>query len=97
MQRKASIFLLFISLLISGCSSILTRSLARSVTPPPPEYFGGVRNDFGLIGESKKWDETVCAVVYGVVDMPFSFVADIVLIPYDVYTDCRYTNKATTH
>ena len=33
--------------------------------------------------------------VYGVVDLPFSVVADVILLPYDVYTDCRHTDHPT--
>jgi len=26
--------------------------------------------------------------------MPFSLVGDVILLPYDIYTDCRHTNNA---
>jgi len=89
MQHNALILLISLAPIISGCSSIISRSLARVVTPPPPMYFGGVRSDYMVIAEGYLWQHQV----YGVADMPFSLVADVVLAPYDVYTDLRHTNS----
>lgn len=51
-------------------------------------YFGGVRTDWMVLTESDVWQPQV----YGVIDMPFSLVGDVVLLPYDIYTGLRYTN-----
>ena len=54
-------------------------------------YFGGVRTDWMVLTESDVWQPQV----YGVVDMPFSLVGDVLLLPYDIYTDLRHTNDVT--
>ncbi len=90
--RCLSLFLIAgLALLVSGCSSVITHSMARASSPPPPMYMGGVRMDYLAVAES----ETLGPQVYGVLDMPFSLVADVILLPYDLYADCRHPEAAT--
>lgn len=90
-QFKSTIlFLIFagVSLFVAGCSSVITHSIARASSPPPPMYMGGLRMDYLAIAESETWGPQV----YGVVDMPFSLIADVILLPYDLYADCWHTD-----
>ncbi len=52
-------------------------------------YMGGVRMDCLAVAESETWGPQA----YGVVDMPFSLVADLILLPYDLYADIRHTEN----
>ena len=43
------------------------------------------------ITESESWGPQM----YGVFDMPFSLVVDVILLPYDIYNGCRHTDDTT--
>ncbi|MGC3958016.1 MAG: YceK/YidQ family lipoprotein [Verrucomicrobiota bacterium] len=77
-RRISLLMLACLSLFVSGCSSVITHSIARAASPPPPMYMGGLRMDYLAIAESESWGPQA----YGVVDMPFSLVADVILLPY---------------
>ena len=72
--------------------------MAHWASPPPPLYFGGVRGDCAEISgslQSKSSDNPWLWVPYSVIDFPFSLGADMLFVPYDIYTDCHYTNGTT--
>lgn len=78
----------------SGCSAVTSRTLVGlSSDPAPPLYFGGVRTDYELIAAAPDGGPLFWPV-YGVIDLPFSFCGDLLLSPYDFYTDCRFPNGA---
>src|SRR4051812_7248553 len=80
--------------LFVGCSSITTRSLAASwASPPPPQYFGGVRSDYHGVVDVRKNESPAFWVIYSLIDAPFSACGDILLLPYDVYTDCHWRHR----
>jgi uncharacterized protein YceK len=87
------IILLSLSVVIfSSCSSLASRSLmGQRTADPEPCYFFGVRSDCGLIAESfdPKSDRLALESIYWTFDMPFSFGADVVLLPYDIYADFK--------
>lgn len=65
----------------TGCAAMWSRAMM----PEPPQcgfLFGGVKGDITefMADISEPW-----VVAGGVVDLPFSFAADIVLSPYDLY------------
>ena len=91
---RALVLLVCLAGLGGGCSALSSRALNRLSTPPPPLYFGGARTDYQLIASSKETDSPVFWSVYGVVDMPFSLGTDVLLIPYDAYTDWRHGETA---
>jgi uncharacterized protein YceK len=93
-ERTRQILLLgfvALQLFVSGCSSVITHSIARASSPPDPMYLGGVRMNYLAITESESWGPQM----YGVVDMPFSLATDVLLLPYDMYNDCRHTDDTT--
>jgi len=96
MNRTRFLLLIGLGWLVAGCSAITSRTLNRLSKPPPPLYFGGVRTDYELIANSKASGSPLFWPVYGFVDMPFSFGADVLLTPYDVYTDCRHAESGAT-
>lgn len=101
-QRPASLkpsgllLLLCLGWLAAGCSAITSRALNRLSTPPPPLYFGGVRTDCELMANSRETDSPLVWPVYGVVDLPFSLGADLLLLPYDAYTDYHHRDAPQT-
>jgi uncharacterized protein YceK len=90
MHRLSLFISLCTMLILSGCSSIGTRSIQRMSSPPPPLYFGGTRLDHQIISHANETPWFMTA--YGVVDMPFSLCGDTILLPYDLYTDLRHPN-----
>ena len=94
MSRFSRFIVLCVMLMLTGCTSILTRSFMRTVAPPPPLYFGGVRGDCAMISQAlhgTSSDNPWLSIPYSVIDFPFSLGADILLLPYDIYTDCRFS------
>jgi len=81
-------------LALTGCAAISSRSVMSKVSSPsPPVYFAGVRTDYHILTESH-FDETGWSLPSScVIDMPFSFVVDVVLLPYDGYTDYRWSQR----
>jgi uncharacterized protein YceK len=63
----------------TGCSAIGTRIVGGG-------YFSGVRGDAAMIGDRESIDPSSRVhPAFAVVDMPFSFVGDILFLPYDAY------------
>lgn len=91
--QQAAMLLTFASL-GAGCTAIGSRVANRIPTPPPPLYFGGVRTDCQFIANAGESDCPWFWSVYGVVDLPFSSGADLLLSPYDLYTDLRHDERA---
>ena len=97
MRVLLCIFIVFIAVTLSGCSSLVCRSLmGQWTTQPEPCYFAGVRADCGAIKESMdaKNDRPALESIYYALDMPFSFGADVVFVPYDVYADINSAHRA---
>jgi uncharacterized protein YceK len=62
-------------------------------------YFSGVRDDYVVVFERSRIgaeQRQQISPVLGVVDMPFSFVGDILFLPYDVYQDCGLSSHTNT-
>jgi uncharacterized protein YceK len=77
-------------LISAGCCSTVTRMLASSDEPPQPQYFGGVHADFSTINGSPACTNDIWAAVFCTFDLPLSFCADILSLPYDIHTDHAY-------
>jgi len=93
-QAMVLLALLCLAGLGAGCTAIGSRVANRIPTPPPPVYFGGVRTDCQFIANAGESDCPWFWSVYGVVDLPFSSGADLLLSPYDLYTDLRHDERA---
>jgi uncharacterized protein YceK len=79
--------------MLSGCSAMASRSFeALGPSPQPPLYFGGIRSDYNVISAEGSKDSWLWAG-YCIIDTPLSFGADILFVPYDVYTDCRWSKR----
>jgi len=66
---------------LSGCSAISSRTLAAlGPSPQPPLYFGGIRTDYNLF-QVKSMEENWFWPGYCIMDMAFSFGADMMPIP----------------
>jgi uncharacterized protein YceK len=75
------IFLVIVTLTFTGCAGMWSRAMM----PEPPLcgiFFGGVIVDVReiMMDTSEPW-----VVAGGVVDLPFNLMADVVLVPYDLY------------
>lgn len=85
--------LLGLSFGLSGCGSIL--NLACDNKP-----YGGVASDLDDLSPKRGGDSSIGGKVFGVVDLPFSFVVDTVTLPYtlpshyffDVGRTCRWAS-----
>jgi uncharacterized protein YceK len=99
MFSASSFILLCAAFGLTGCTAITSRSLVAGwSSPPPPLYFGGVRGDCAEIShifESGSSDNPWIWMPYSIIDFPFSLGADILFVPYDIYTDCHCTNGMT--
>src|SRR5580658_1004382 len=83
MYRIASFILLCGVVFGCGCSAIGSRVVGE-------RYLSGVRCDFAMVFERSSIDPASrIDPVLAVVDTPFSFVGDILFLPYDVYGGCN--------
>ena len=72
--------------LCSGCASIGMRVVGSG-----GNYFSGVRGDALMIGDRKNIDpSSQVHPAIALLDMPFSLIADIVLLPRDAYLDHKW-------
>ncbi|MCL2893668.1 YceK/YidQ family lipoprotein [Brenneria tiliae] len=73
---------------ISGCSSVMTHTGADQ------GYYPGTRASMDMLRD----DDTSWAMMpLVVIDLPFSAVADTLLLPYDYYRAGRDKNAVSTH
>ena len=86
-MKKGIPILLVFSLLLTGCSSVMRYAFdddPRSCDMPPYVY-GGVALDWFFLsgpGESSEGDSTDLFMrICGLLDLPFSFVGDTLLLP----------------
>jgi len=79
--------------ILSGCSSIASRTLeGLGPSPQPPLYFGGIRSDYQIVNAESSKDSWLWPG-YCIIDTPFSFGIDVLFIPYDAYTACRWSER----
>ena len=81
-QPHRVIATIFFALLAPGCMSIGTSADVW----PEPNFFGGVIGDWDAIGDELHGRPTTAI---GIIDMPFSFVVDLVKLPLDVVLTLR--------
>ena len=77
---------------LQGCSSIGTIAANKEEFDCEPEFnipriYSGVANDIRYLRSEKFTDEGIV-----ILDLPFSFVADTIALPYTIYTQIRYGN-----
>ena len=68
----------------SGCSTIVSHSLSKGA---PPAYAGTWMNSHFIKDAASEVSSDLPAAVvitYGVIDFPFSLVADTLCLPYDL-------------
>ena len=88
------ILIAFISLSLSGCGSF--SNLVKMMMPQRCDdsngyIYGGVLTDCTMI--SKGFSSTNPAKIgFGVIDMPFSFLADTLMLPISIKEDIRRQN-----
>lgn len=78
----------------SGCSSIATLSVGRNIEKfdcntrnTITRVYSGISNDMRFLQEGPCEDAG-----FIILDMPFSLVADTVVLPYTIYTQTKYGN-----
>lgn len=77
---------------ISGCSTFATISGGNNPNKfncrgdVVPRVYSGIFNDFSYLKRGSPGNGIV------LVDLPFSFIADTVVVPYTIYTQLRYGN-----
>ncbi len=80
----------------SGCGTIITRSVGPNWTPPEqalPRIFSGTLFDFACFLHPEMHD-TQGIGGFCLVDVPFSIVADTVILPLTIYEQVRYGSYA---
>ena len=83
-----TLLILFLFLSFSGCSSLSYRTSKNNAISPGP--YPGVRTDVEELGDSREDGEmeSMADPIYNMVaffDLPFSFIADTLCLPYDVF------------
>ena len=83
MHKMMSLILLCGLCAVSGCAAIGSRVVGDGC-------FQGVRCDYAEMFHRDTIDpQSRIHPALAAVDMPFSFVGDIVFLPYDVYQNCE--------
>lgn len=89
---KQVVFLFCLALFLNGCSTIKTFNNWESY-PPAPTVYAGTRQNIQDITHTKGYYHLFphnLVVILGVLDLPFSFLADTVLLPYTIPTALIY-------
>ena len=92
MQKILSLFLLGAVCGVSGCAAVGSRIVGWG-------YFQGVRCDYDEMFHRDTIDPQ-CRIhpALAAVDMPFSFVGDVLFVPVDFYNNCeRASNTNALH
>ena len=94
----ARVFVIFIALAnLIGCSAIANRFGAEPVTDEErfqgPAFYKGTYVDIMVPIHSCQANNEASIGVILLLDLPFSFVADTILIPYDAYQYFSYEDK----
>jgi len=83
---------------LEGCSTIATLvGMAKpeefdcSTAPYIPRVYSGVFNDWRFLTSGTEGSTLV------ILDMPFSFVADTLVLPYTIYGQIRYGNLCSNY
>ncbi|MBL1274914.1 MAG: YceK/YidQ family lipoprotein [Ectothiorhodospiraceae bacterium] len=91
-MTRIIIFILALQLLLQGCSTVATLSANEDnfKCDPPfkiPRAYSGVANDYRFLMGKKYTDEGLT-----ILDMPFSFIADTIVLPYTIYRQVAHGN-----
>ena len=77
----------------SGCGTCLTHGSMHGSQYGRGVYLG-TTYDVGIIGSSFSSDESHWGgFTFGVIDFPFSFVADTIILPYDLFGYMTHKEK----
>ena len=75
---------------VSGCAAISSRIVGDG-------YFQGVRCDYAELFHRETFDpQSRIHPALAAVDMPFSFVGDILFLPFDFYGRCENSHNTNT-
>jgi len=80
-----------------GCGTIITRYVSPNWTPPEPSLpriYSGTVFDFRCFLHPEMHD-TQGIGVFCLVDVPFSFIADTVILPLTIYEQIKYGSYST--
>lgn len=85
--------------MLSGCASIHQTFISKEYNDTTHGAYGykskvyaGVKMDVGVVGACCYMMACICAPV-GLIDMPFSFVADTLFLPYTITSATLNDNK----
>jgi uncharacterized protein YceK len=82
-MRFLRTLLLICALSCAGCSAIGRRVVGGG-------YFCGVRGDAAMISDRESIDPSSrIHPAMAALDMPFSFIGDVLFLPYDAHRDCQ--------
>ncbi len=81
----------------TGCGTIITRYVSPNWTPPAPKLsriYSGTQFDFRCF-LSPSMHDTQGIGGFCLVDVPFSIIADTVILPLTIYEQVKYGSYAT--
>jgi len=86
---KLALVFLFLIAILGGCSTVVVHTKVDA-TPPP---YSGTKIAFTKTKQSWYKYDLYGAIVLSVFDIPFSFMADTLLYPIDLYRRNNYVEK----
>ncbi len=87
----------FVTLACTGCGTIITRFVSPNWSPPDPKLsriYSGTQFDFRCFLKPTM-HETQGIGGFCLVDVPFSIIADTVILPLTIYEQIKYGSYAT--
>ena len=87
----------FVTLSCTGCGTIMTRYVSPNWTPPEPRLsriYSGTVFDFRCFFHPEMHD-TEGIGGFCLVDVPFSIIADTVILPLTIYEQIKYGSYST--
>ncbi len=95
--KSFHLLVVFVLIASLGCSTIITRLTGPSWRPPDkplPQIYSGTLFNFRCMFQSEKYD-TQGLGGFCLIDVPFSLIADTIILPLTIYDQIKYGSYGT--